>query len=159
MKFIVGENKRPYTIEPGVVQATLTHINDVGELGGRYNKRKIAITFELDRQYKTANGELRNMTINGLYTPTMNELSNLFKLVSGLLGRKLITGETFNSEDLIGKRCMLAIEIGDNNYPQIANVLPPMDALPAMTVQNIPPDEWILKRCPSAAQSQTALES
>ena len=147
MKIKVGENKRPYTIEPGVLQSTLTRIDDVGVFERKFgNKQTHVITFELDRQYKAADGRMTNMTVNGMYHITMDERSNFYKMVSGILGRKLAVGEEFDTDSLLGKRCMVVVEKNKQGFPVIGNTMPVMDALPPMTVQNLPPDEWITKR-------------
>lgn len=160
MKLVVGESKRPYVLEPGVMQATMTRIDDVGNLPDKFNpgktKHKYAITFEVDRQYKSASGELKNMSVDGLYTLTLDERSNFYKLVCALLNRKLTIGEEVDPDTLLGSRCMLVIKNNDKKFPVIDGVLPVIEGLPPMKAQNLPAAEWIMKRV-SPATSNSAM--
>ena len=74
---------------------------------------KIRIYWELPTElavFKEGEGE-KPYSISGEYTLSMNEKSNLYKIVCGWLGKKLndVEAYEFDFESLIGKECMINI--------------------------------------------------
>lgn len=145
-----GQQKQP-PIPVGCHQATLTHITDIGEQPNKFyektskgpkTKPQYILTWQLDCQYKNADGAVCNMVHDAWYHATLHPDSNLYKATRGMLGVEKIQDE-YDVDELIGKRCMLSIIMGANKYPDIESITPVMSQLEPMTVQNIPLSPWI----------------
>lgn len=158
MKLTVG-TKQEYELPVGLVQGVLMHVSDVGELEfkdektGKVKKnRSYVLTFQLKTQYKTAQGDLKNMLIERFFNETLNPLSKLYKVVSGMLGRELSPTDecdigpdvlTCGEEKLIGKNCMLFLVKGKARI-EIDKVMPLPVNMEAMVAQDIPVSPWII---------------
>jgi len=156
MILTVGGKKRDFIVEPGMVQAALTHISDVGYMPDKFNPGKTkhthALTFQIDRQYEIG-GVKKNMTVDELYTLTLNERSNLYKLICGILGNAPVRGTTFDINSLIGKRIMLDLK-QDGNFVRVAGAIPFIEGLKPMEIQDLPLADWIVKK---SSDSNTAM--
>ncbi len=96
------------TCPQGNYPATIVALIDVGhheeenDKGERYDSRKLVLVVET--QKKTSKGD--NFVLPKMYTWSMRDNSNWYKLVCSLTGRKFAEGEKFDPRQVLGLACM-----------------------------------------------------
>lgn len=149
----VGGQRRQPPIPDGLHQAVLTHVTDVGEQTNKFygktskepkTKPQYILTWQLDCQYKNADGAVCNMVHDAWYHATLHPDSNLYKATCDMLGVAKLQDE-YDVDELIGKRCMLKMKrkIDKDTYSDIIDITPVIAQLEPMAVQDIPLLPWI----------------
>lgn len=107
-----GEGTGEFEICPaGNYPATIVALIDVGtheqenDKGELYDSRKLVIVVETTE--KTSKGS--NFFFSKMFTWSMRDNSNWYKLVCSLTGRKFADGERFDPRQVLGSPCMAMI--------------------------------------------------
>jgi hypothetical protein len=157
MKLRVGGGEEGVIYEPGVYQAALTHISDVGLVRNKFKpeglKPAIVLTFQIDKQFKSIDGTMKNYVHNEMCTPSLHPSANLFKYLTAM-NVPMNDGEEFEIESAIGTRCELTLKKAkkDENDEKseifleidVIKLLPP--SIPLMTIQPLPRPKHLVEK-------------
>lgn len=110
-----------YTVEPGTYEATLIALEDFQYDDGEGNKTLRRWTFGLESE---VDPEGKPITIDGVSSTATGPKSKAFGWLAALLGRPPVTGETFTPSMLVGRGCMVTVELNAEGYSKVAAVVP-----------------------------------
>lgn len=120
-----------YTVEPGTYEATLIGLEDFQYDDGEGNKTLRRWTFGLENEIDP---EGKPVTIDGVSSTATGPKSKAFGWLTALLNRAPVTGETFTPSMLVGRGCMVTIELNAEGYSKVAAVVPQPRRRPAAAV-------------------------
>lgn len=110
-----------YTVEPGTYPAMLTALEDFDYDDGEGKKTLRRWTFALDGE---VDPEGKAVTIDGVSSLATGPKSKAFGWLTALLARAPVTGEKFTPSMLVGRECMVTVELNADGFSKVAAVVP-----------------------------------
>lgn len=154
MSFMVSYDPEAQIERPvGAIQAVVSSVVDLGLHADPFHegqsKRQIAITWQLPLEtYKDkTTGEIKNLQQTELYNLSLNEKSNLRKLIEGMTGKPFPAGKiSFDLETLVGTNCILTIQKKSETekFTHVMAAAPLMKGMTSYVPKPMPIPQWVL---------------
>lgn len=122
-----------YAVEPGTYEATLIALEDFEYDDGEGKKTLRRWTFGMENE---TDPEGNPISIDGVSSLATGPKSKAFSWLAALLERAPVTGEKYTPAMLIGRGCMVTVELNAEGFSKVAAVVPqPKRRAPAAAPQ------------------------
>lgn len=108
-------------VDPGTYEATLIALEDFEYDDGEGKKTLRRWSFGLEHE---VDADGHPVTIDGVSSLATGPKSKAFTWLAALLERPPVTGETFTPSMLIGRSCMITVELNAEGFSKVAAVVP-----------------------------------
>lgn len=130
MAFITIGSGAPSDVEPGTYTVILTELSDPKTVLAQKGPRAGEEIELLEWTFTIDEGELEGTQLRDSTSTSSGPKSKLFGWVTALLGKAPAPGVGFEKADLVGRRALASVIVGDSGWPRIGSLIPIPTAKP-----------------------------